>query len=225
MNSCVCIVHIPKFRSTRAVWMFHELKNIYGNKLPSIEISTFHDIQSFRNDKPKWLLEMNPNGKVPTMNHGSIVMFESGAICSYFIDQFDVDRLLLPRDPSATALYYLLVSWCASTLDNLTATSAPINIILDKSNAIRPMDDVVNNQKYFDDIFAPYITNILTQNKGSYLCGNNFTAADIIVGFSLFAAQEKMVPGWISSEKFTSLNSYMELLKSRPSFQAAISAV
>jgi hypothetical protein len=66
------IVHIPRFRSTRPVWMFHELKEVYGEKLPSLDITTFTDVPSFRVNKPQWLVEMNPNGKVCSVSKSMI---------------------------------------------------------------------------------------------------------------------------------------------------------
>jgi glutathione S-transferase len=216
------MVHIPRFRSTRPVWMYHELKQIYGNSLPNMDITTFDDIPAFRASKPQWLLDMNPNGKVPTMAHGPIVMFEGGGICSYFLDRFDVERKLLPRDPASVAMYYQLVSWCASTLDNLIATSSPINIVLDKATAARPMDDVTVNQKYFDEIFAPYITKHLKTVGGPYICGAEFTAADVILGFFVLLAREKMVPTWIEETKYPELFQYVTLIRDRPALQLAI---
>jgi glutathione S-transferase len=216
------IVHIPRFRSTRPVWMYHELKLLYGDRIPPLDITTFADIPSFRVNKPQWLIDMNPNGKVPTMAHGPIIMFEGGAICSYMLDRFDVDRVLLPKDPEAVANYYLMVSWCASTLDNLTATSSPINIVLDKSNPLRPMDDVEVNQKYFNEVSAPYITKLLQKSGGPYLCGKSFTAADIIVGFSLMIAQEKMKPTWLEEHNHPEICAYIRSFRNRPALKISI---
>jgi hypothetical protein len=97
-SNAIRIVHIPRFRSTRPVWMYHELKQLYkqDSALPAMEVTTFRDIPSFRINKPQWLLDMNPNGKVPTMADDSVVMFEGGAICSYLLDRFDTGRKLLP---------------------------------------------------------------------------------------------------------------------------------
>jgi glutathione S-transferase len=205
--------------------MYHELKQLYGPALPEMEITTFNDIPSFRLNKPQWLLDMNPNGKVPTMAHGTIVMFEGGAICSYLLDRFDTERKLLPKSASATAAYYLMVSWCASTLDNLIATSSPINIVLDRANVARPMDDVEVNKKYFDEIFAPYINKQLAESGGPYLCGAEFTAADVILGFFVLQAKEKMVPSWITEETYPAMAKYVAVLKERPAMQLAISPV
>lgn len=220
------LVHVPRFRSSRSLWMYNELKIVYGNDIPDIKIETFSDIAEFRERKPQWLLELNPNGKVPTMVYGTTVMFESGAICSFLLDQFDTKRILLPRNVDATATYYLMVSWAASTLDNLCATSSPINIILNKSEpTIRPMDNVETNQKYFNQIVIPFIQNKLIQNKGPYLCGADFTASDIILGYHLLMAKEKMQPSWLSASLFPEVNTYMDLLRSRPALLAAIAPV
>jgi glutathione S-transferase len=226
-SNAIRIVHIPRFRSTRPVWMYHELKQLYkqDSALPAMEVTTFRDIPSFRINKPQWLLDMNPNGKVPTMADDSVVMFEGGAICSYLLDRFDTERKLLPREPQATAAYYLMVSWCASTLDNLIATSSPINIVLDRANAPRPMDSVDVNKKYFEEVFVPYFAKQLDTSGGPYLCGKQFTAADIIIGFFLLQAKEKMVPSWVPEAELPQMAAYVELLKERPALQKAIAPV
>ena len=216
------LVHIPRFRSTRPVWMYHELIQLYGNSLPNLELSTFTDIPAFRASKPQWLLDMNPNGKVPTMAHGSLVMFEGGAICSYLLDKYDGDRQLLPKKDESMALYYQMVSWCASTLDNLIATSSPINVVLGK-DAPRPMDDLITNKKYFDEIFVPFFNKQLATSGGPYLCGIQFTAADVILGFFVMQSRDKMVPTWIEKETNPAMHAYVDLLLSRPALQKAIS--
>lgn len=219
------IVHIPRFRSTRPVWMYHELKSIYGDALPPLDVTTFTDIPSFRVNKPQWLLDMNPNGKVPTMAHDKIVMFEGGAICSYLLDRYDVDRRLLPRDGAATAMYYQMVSWCASTIDNLTATSLPVSIVVLGKDVPKPMDDLETNQKYFDEIFAPFVTKQIAATGGPYLCGEHFTAADVIVGYFLMGTRDKIVPAWIGEHKHPALLQYLALLFARPAMQKAIAPV
>ena len=225
MNS-VRMVHIPRFRSTRAVWMFQELKALYGGSMPDLEITSFSDIPSFRANKPQWLLDMNPNGTVPSMSYGDIVMFEGGAICSFFLHCFDKENKILPKDPAGVALYYQMVSWSASTVDNLTATSSALNIVLDKSlPRPRPMDDVATNQKYFDEIYTPFLLKVLTKSKGEYLYGESFSAADVIVGYTLITAAEKMVPAWISPDVHPEIYRYYQVLRARSGFQFAISPV
>lgn len=223
------LIHIPRFRSTRALWLYYELQLLYQqSEIPKIDLVTFHDINSFRINKPKWLLDINPNGKVPTMVHNSIVMFESGAICSYLLDQFDVERLLLPRNAQYVSSFYLYISWCASTIDNLTATSSPLSIIQSgkcNDNNLRPMDNITENLKYFNEIVAPYISKELTNNGGPYLCGINFTAADIILGYNIIMMIEKMQPSWIACDHHPEIHKYYLLIRNRPALLQALSPV
>jgi glutathione S-transferase len=201
--------------------MYHELNELYGGSLPPLEITTFSDIPSFRTNKPQWLIDLNPNGKVPTMTHDSVVMFEGGAICSYFLDCFDVDKKLLPRDSACVAMYYQMAFWCASTVDNLTATSSPIGIVLDK-DAAKPMDSVAVNQKYFDEVFVPFFNKQLAVSGGPFFCGEYFTAVDVIVGYTLLIAKEKMAPAWLDGDKYPAMDAYLALLRNRPALLKAL---
>jgi hypothetical protein len=72
------LAHIPTFRSTRVVWLYHELQRLYpeSSSLPPLEIHSFPDVAAFRAHKPEWLLAWNPNGKVPSLSHGDIHLFE-----------------------------------------------------------------------------------------------------------------------------------------------------
>eukprot|EP00808_Paulinella_micropora_P004355 g61061.t1 len=130
------LVHIPQFRSTRVLWLYHELAALYPGKVPRMEVVGFRDIPTFRQSKPKWLLDMNPNGKVPTLRHGELCLFEGTAICSYLLDNCDTDRRLLPRNPAHASRYFFYSAWCASTLDNLVATSQPMQLCISEDIGI-----------------------------------------------------------------------------------------
>ena len=156
------------------------------------------------------------------MVHGDISMFEGGAMCSYFIDQFDVERKLLPRDPDAVAKYYLFNAWCASTLDNLIAMTSPLQIALPLGTA-PPAGSEELHRKYFLEQAAPYVTKELRRSGGDFICGQCFTAADIVLGFLLIFAKRRF--GWISSEATPELDAYVEILAARPAFQRATAPI
>ncbi len=87
------LFHIPKFRSTRPLWLYYELQAIYGDNLPKIHIHRL-DAGTFREVKPKALLDINPNGKIPAFKDGDVRMFDGCAILNYLLDHYDVDRRL-----------------------------------------------------------------------------------------------------------------------------------
>lgn len=53
-------------------------------------------MDKLRTEKPRALLNLNPNGKVPTLSDGDIALYESCAIVHYLLDHYDFDR----RGPS-----------------------------------------------------------------------------------------------------------------------------
>ena len=92
------IFHVPMARSTRPVWLYFELQELYGTAgdLPGLEI-TYVDMDKFRVEKSAEFLSKNPNGKVPLLVDTSrdVVMWESGAIFYYILDLCDVQGPIL----------------------------------------------------------------------------------------------------------------------------------
>lgn len=140
------LYHIPRFRSTRALWLYLELANAYKGKnvVPPLLVKEFTDIDSYRNRKPEWYLKLNPNGKVPTFVDSGLdlTMWESGAVCFHFLEQYDKEHILLPQDPKVRALYQQLAFFAIGTMDNLNATSSPVqrgvNLVSGKPARMNP---------------------------------------------------------------------------------------
>ena len=107
--------HMKNSRSSRVLFLYHELKAIYGDEIPELDL-VLHESDTFRVDKPADLLAINPNGKVPAMKHGDIEMFESCAICLYLLDAFDKDHKLAPDTLDFKSKLYLLAVYCAGNL-------------------------------------------------------------------------------------------------------------
>jgi glutathione S-transferase len=59
-------------------------------------------------DRPAWLYEKNPVGKVPVLEDGAFVLAESAVIMQYLDERYP-DPPLLPVDPAARALARLQV--------------------------------------------------------------------------------------------------------------------
>jgi glutathione S-transferase len=80
------LYHCPQTRSIRPLWLLGELD------VPH-EIETI-SLQAGDNRKPEYL-KLNPNGTVPTLVDGDLVLWESAAICQYLADKFP-DKGLAP---------------------------------------------------------------------------------------------------------------------------------
>ncbi|TRY63987.1 hypothetical protein TCAL_02071 [Tigriopus californicus] len=185
---------------------------------PVLEIIEL-DPLTFRSDKPQELMEINPNGKVPTFVHGNIAMFESMAILQYMLDEFDFHSFLAPKDSTFRAKFYQFSYYMTSTVDNLTAVSSPIQRLLDD---LRPGDNpdlVTLNKRAFSELVGPILSQELSDRD--YFYGNNFTALDVVVGYFLSGCLRKR-PDYL--DKFPNLKKYVQSLQTRGPFQRSMEA-
>ena len=91
----VKIYHVPGTRSIRAIWACEELGVPY-------EAVPVDFTPEFRNS-PEWRA-ISPTGKVPAMEDGDLVMFESGAMVQYVLDRYGEGRLAPAKDSPEQAL-------------------------------------------------------------------------------------------------------------------------
>src|SRR3954452_7513484 len=72
-----------------------------------------------RGGKVRWLLQLNPMGRVPVAEIGDQVMFESGAICAYLADLY-LDKGMAPAltAPERTE-YQKWMYFASATVDSI----------------------------------------------------------------------------------------------------------
>jgi glutathione S-transferase len=61
-------------------------------------------------------LKLNPNGKIPVLVDGDLVLYETAAICLHLADRFPDARLAPSLDTAERAHFYKWLVWSASTL-------------------------------------------------------------------------------------------------------------
>src|ERR1043165_5824303 len=68
----------------------------------------YEDVQIDLADRPAWLYEKNPQGKVPVLEVGEFVLPESPVIMEYLEERYP-EPALLPADPAQRAIERLRV--------------------------------------------------------------------------------------------------------------------
>lgn len=193
------IYHAPMTRSCRVIWVCEELGIPY-----EIEKIPFNADFRF---SPEWLAK-NPVGKVPVLEDGELMMFESGAMVQYILDRYGDGRLQPERGTPDHALY-LQWSWFA------------------ESTFARPAGEIINHRRHFD----PEIPEVVEEMKvrtgqcaeavndavrdREYLLGE-FTGADIMMAYSLMLC-EAFAP-WVDCPE---TDRYWQSLLARPAAQTA----
>jgi len=210
--------------------MFLELKRLYEDSegpFPSLSLHTF-EVAEFRTHKPDWFLEINPNGKVPALvdreavreaqseTPSSLTLWDGCAISLYLLDALDRDGRLAPRDPQYRAKLYQLCFYCSGTVDNLSASSSPIQRVMSDPLCGEQPAIVAQNQKAWKELCGPLLSEWLGEK--TFMYGDEFSAVDVVVGCNLMWLHTKK--DWVRNE-FPSLYEYYKRLCDRKAFQEA----
>lgn len=172
-------------------WLLIEL----GAEFEKIELAYHTEMKS------ESYLKINPFGKVPTLVDGDVVIYEMPAICAYLADKFFDQGLAPALDDPKRGLYFRWLFFAAGPWDAAT-TDRALKV------------EITNEQKMhigygnFQDTYTALIQGL--EQAQPYLCGEQFTVADVFVGSMLFW-QLKMA----EIESHPAIEKYLNSIKSR----------
>ena len=190
------LYHAAPSRSSIARWMLEEIGEPYEIKLLRLSEGD--------QQKPDYLA-INPMGKVPALQHGDVVITESAAICTYLADAFPQARLNVPIGDPRRGIYLKWLFFGPGCLEPAVIDRAAPR----KEEPRRAMLGYGD----FDTVM-----NVLAKavEKGPWLMGDQFTAADVVIGANIrWGMMFKMVP---ERPEFTA---YAARIAARPAAQRA----
>ena len=197
------LYHSPQTRSIRPRWLLEET----GAPYELVKLN----LEKGEHKKPEYL-KMNPNGRVPTLVDGDLVLYESAAICQYLADRFSEKRLAPPAGTPARGLYY---QWIHYTMSELEPPLVTIFIhTVQKPEAERNPAAVAEARAQL----APVLDVVERALEGrQFILGNEFSAADVMLGSTLAWAQMMS----ILDDTRPGIGGYLARLSARPAFQRA----
>ena len=185
----------PRTRSFTTLWMMEETGQPYERVL----IDTSAGAQ-----KAPDYLAINPMGKVPALKDGDATMAEAAAICAYVADRYQDAHLAPSIDDPRRAKYLYWMFFAPSCIE------PAIMQIFTKL-------EVPSSSAGWGE--ATQVFDVLDRavEKGPWLLGEDFSAADVVIGSGLnFAIRLfRMVPAR------PSFDSYLDRCAARPAFQRA----
>jgi glutathione S-transferase len=92
----------------KVVWLLEELGQPYGREDYG---------RQFNNTQTETYLKMNPNGKVPTLVDGDVVVWESNTILRYVCNKLPGGTPLYPADPAARSEVERWMDWQLASLN------------------------------------------------------------------------------------------------------------
>ena len=162
-------------------------------------------------DEPDYL-SMNPNGKVPTLRDGEVVVWESHAIVRYLAATYSA-RGLWPTKPAERAAIDQWTDWTATTFQ-----PAWINLFwLFVRTPVEKHDRAAIGQAYAATLGA---LAILEQRLGDtpFLGGRQLSYADIVAGVAMY----RWVTMQIQRPDMPNVEAWYKRLTERPPFRKAV---
>jgi len=171
----ISLYHASPSRSSIVLWMLEEIGQPYEVKLVTLSKG--------ENLKPDYLA-INPMGKVPALKHGDTVITEVAAICTYLADEFPDKKLNVPVGTPRRGEYLKWLFFGPSVIEPAMTDRAFPRKESPRAASLgwRDFDTVL-------DIVSKAVA------KGPYLMGEQFTAADIVIGSGLrYGMMFKLIP-------------------------------
>jgi glutathione S-transferase len=159
------LYHAAPSRSSIARWMLEEIGEPYDLHLLSLAKG---------DQRAPDYLAVNPMGKVPALKHGDAVITEAAAVCTYLADAFPQARLNVPIGDPRRGAYLKWLFFAPSCIEPaMTDRAFPR-----KEEPRRGMLGYGD----FDTVMAVVAAAV---EPGPYLMGEQFTAADVVLGSTL----------------------------------------
>ena len=190
------LYHIAPSRSSIVHWMLEEVGEPYEIHLLSM--------QRGENRAPEYLA-VNPMGKVPAVRHRDVVITEAAAICAYLADEFPAAKLNVPVGDPRRGPYLKWLFFGPSCIEPA---------IMDR--AFPRKEEARRAALGYGDFDTVIDVVAKAVSKGPYLVGDQFTAADVVIGSGLrWGMMFKLLP---ERPEFTA---YVGRLAQRPALQRA----
>jgi glutathione S-transferase len=187
--------HVPLARSLRVMWLLEELGLDY-------EVA-YYSIRDGSMRTPAFLA-LSPAGRVPVLEHGGDVWFESGAIVQMLCETYPQAGLMPPPGHPDRARFLEILHYAetvGSLLENLN-----LNLVFLRPPA-KPSVTVV---KLLNARLRASLAAMEWRVSGDHLLPSGFSAADIMFGYGFELARY-----YVDLDQYPRLVAYWEGLRAR----------
>lgn len=196
------VYHLRPSRGERIVWLLEELGLEY-------RVEAFDRDPTFR--APAALREVHPLGKSPLLRDGDRVIVESGAIVEHLVERAG-GRLAPPPGDPARVRYLEWLHWTEGSL------AAWLVMDFIACSGLVPGVEPGPLRGMLAAEIARGLDWVEAELDGcTWACGDDFTAADPMLGWALRFAQQR---GHVGDRP--AIGAYLERVAARPAFQRAL---
>lgn len=192
----------PLTRSIRIRWLLEEL---------GLE----HELirSEYNRDGSRGFAQATPSGNYPFLEDGNVALSESGAIVQYLLEKYGNGRLEPPVNSAERAEYLYWLHFAEGTAANSINTTVWLTVY--RQDADRHQEIISAVRDSANTVFGK--AEAALQSR-PYIAGNDFTAADIMMGHTLGTAK------WLGllTDAHPKAVEYVDRLFARPALQNSL---
>jgi glutathione S-transferase len=196
--------HLGKSQSERIVWLCEELGIPYELKRYTRDPVTMLAPSDYK--------ALHPTGTAPVITDGELVLAESGAVIEYIVGRYGGGRLAPKPDDPDFAQFLFWFHFANATLQAQMGR----NMILNRLNLATDNPMLVATKARVDRSFD--LIDARVRDVG-YLAGDEFTSADIMIGFSL-TTMRYFLPYDLG--RCPNIRDYLGRVAARPAYRRAM---
>lgn len=193
----------PNSRAVRSLWLLEELELPY-----ELNRMDFHP-KDLKSDEHR---ERHPLGRVPVLEDGDVMIYESGAIAEYLLERHKNGGLKPAADDANYPTYLQWFHYCEGMV------MPPINTIVVHTLLLpeERRDATVLGQA--QRLLAKAVMPVEEDMNGKDYLAGNFSAADTMLGHALLMAKRMRI---VTEGDHPNLTAYTGRLQARPALQKA----
>jgi glutathione S-transferase len=193
----------PLTRSIRVRWLLEELG------VPHELVTT-----EYNRDGSRGFAQNTPSGNYPYIEDGDTALSESGAIVQYILERYGNGRLEPPIGSKDRGAYLYWLHFAEGTAASSINTTVWLTVYRDDADRHQEIISAVRNSA--NTVFGKVEAVLAAQ---PYIAGNEFSAADIMMGFTLGSAK------WLQllTDVHPKTLEYVDRLFARPALQKSLS--
>lgn len=165
-------------------------------------------------------LQLNPNGLIPVLQDGPLVLYETAAICLHLVDTHPQAQLAPPLGSAARAHFYKWLVWLTNTLQAMLIHYFYPERLVDHGDAAAAAQVKAHAEAHIGAMLQQLDAQ-LAAHGGPWLLGADYSAADPYAwmlgrwtrGFATRPARD-----------YAHLGPYLQRVLQRPALQRALAA-
>ncbi len=198
----ITIYGVATSRALRPLWLLEEIGLEYKH-IPLDFRGDDLDTDEYR--------AINPNGRIPAMVDGDLILFESMAINLYIAEKYD--NHLFPKDAANQARTNMWSYWVMTEVEHSLLT-----VLLHSRVIPEEKRDPTRVERNITSLEKPFTVLDQALGNSEYLLGNDFTVADLNVA----AVMSWCRPARLKMDQWPNVKVWLEKCVKRPACKKAM---